>query len=94
MGLFDKLLSPAEASEKRDLVFDPRLLTSLNATSAGVHVSPNTALSVTTVWACVRVLAESVAQIPLFLYERDGEFKQRATSHPLYKILTLLPTPK
>lgn len=54
----------------------------------GVYVSPETALRYTTVLICVRVLAESVAQLPCILYRRraDGG-KDRATDHPLYWVL-------
>jgi HK97 family phage portal protein len=46
-----------------------------------------------TVFACVRVLAESVAQLPAILYERgsDGRSKSRATSHPIYPLLHDMP---
>lgn len=61
---------------------------------AGVAVTPDTALGCTAVFACVRVLAESVASLPLHLYRRlpDGG-KRRATEHPLYGLLHRLPNP-
>jgi len=54
----------------------------------GVYVSPDTALHYSTVLICVRVLAESVASLPCILYKKraDGG-KDRATDHPLYKVL-------
>ncbi len=42
------------------------------ASNSGVSVSPQTALKYTAVYACVRVLAESVASLPLPTYERLG----------------------
>lgn len=40
------------------------------------------------VFSCVRVLAESVASLPLVLYRRtSGGGKEKATDHPLYKIV-------
>lgn len=41
-----------------------------------------------TVYACVSVLSESVAQLPCLLYRRtkDGG-KERAVDHPLYSVL-------
>jgi HK97 family phage portal protein len=55
---------------------------------SGVFVSPDTALRYSTVLICVRVLAESVASLPCILYKKraDGG-KDRATEHPLYKVL-------
>ncbi len=56
--------------------------------ASGVAVTPESALRCTTVYASVKVLAESVAQLPLHLYRRteDGG-KERATDHPLAEIL-------
>ncbi|MDP3911916.1 MAG: phage portal protein, partial [Gemmatimonadales bacterium] len=56
--------------------------------AAGVGVSPELALNCSAVFACVRVLAETFAQVPLVIYERmpDGG-KRRATEHPLYSVL-------
>lgn len=57
-------------------------------TTSGVSVSPESALRHSTVLICQRVLAESVASLPCILYKRrkDGG-KDRATDHPLYKVL-------
>ena len=92
MNWFDKIfsrLAEAEDVEKRDMTISPKLMQALmnGSFGGGVNVTPNGALSQTAVWASVKVLSESVAQIPLFLYERDGEYKVRATKHPLYKVL-------
>lgn len=55
--------------------------------STGLSVNPDTAMRVAAVYACVTVLAESIASLPLILYRRDGERRSRETKHPLYKIL-------
>lgn len=59
-----------------------------NQTSAGKNVTADTALKVAAVYACVKVLAETIASLPLMLFERteDGG-KQPATDHPLYTLL-------
>jgi len=58
------------------------------ASKSGVAVSVESSLKVTAVLACVRVLSEGIAQLPLKLYqERDDGVKQIAKSHPLYKKL-------
>ena len=59
--------------------------------AAGVRVSPENSMRLTAVYACVRVIAETVAQLPLILYRRVGDNKQRAIHHPLYKILHMRP---
>lgn len=57
-------------------------------TSSGIYVTPESALRFTTVLICVRVLAESIASLPCFLYKRrkDGG-KDRADGEPLYRVL-------
>lgn len=47
-----------------------------------------------TVFACTRVLAESVASLPLITYRRDGRTKERAKDHPVYRLLHLQPNPE
>jgi HK97 family phage portal protein len=56
--------------------------------AAGVFVSPDRAMRATAVYACVRVISETVASLPLIIYKRlpDGG-KERAVNHPLYKVL-------
>lgn len=68
------------------------LLSSRSA--AGVSVTPDKSLQLSAVYACVQVLASSVAQLPLIIYERDGEAKQRAMLHPLYSLLHDSPNPE
>lgn len=57
-------------------------------TSAGKVVTEQTAMTQTAVYACVRILAESIASLPLHLYRRteDGG-KTKEISHRLYSIL-------
>jgi HK97 family phage portal protein len=59
---------------------------------AGTVVSHETAMKVSAVYACVKVLAETVASLPLFIYRRrpDGG-KDRDVSHPLHQRLHYLP---
>lgn len=70
------------------------LVSALSLSAAGVYVTEQTAMQVSAVIACVRVLSESVASLPLFLYERVGEDgKERATGHPVYRMLHDAPNP-
>ncbi len=57
-------------------------------TTSGQAVSPETAMRLSAVWACVKVLSETLAQLPIHIYRRrsDGG-KERATNHPLYRLL-------
>lgn len=62
--------------------------------SSGQNVNETTALALTTVYACVRVLAEGVASIPLNVYERLPKGgKDVANDHPNYELLHDRPNP-
>ena len=59
---------------------------------AGVRITPETALQCSTVLACVRLIAENVATVPLHLYRRLVEGgKERAKDLPLYKTINMQP---
>jgi HK97 family phage portal protein len=58
------------------------------SSKSGVSVNLDSALKVSTVFACARVLANGISQIPLKLYREDEHGnKQLAKDHPLYRIL-------
>jgi HK97 family phage portal protein len=60
----------------------------------GKPVNISTALQVVTVFACLRVIAEGVAQVPFKVFrDRAGGGKDAATSHPLYDVLHRRPNP-
>jgi HK97 family phage portal protein len=88
MSLWTRLLEVFERREKvPDWVTQARSVSGFS-TYAGIAIRPENAESMSAVFACVRVLAESVASLPLILYERlpDGG-KRRATEHPLFGLL-------
>jgi HK97 family phage portal protein len=60
---------------------------------SGVSVNIDTALRTTTVFACARVLAEGVAQLPKQLFDVDIKTgnKTKNTEHPAYHLLTCEP---
>lgn len=64
----------------------------LTPSSSGVNVTVDKALAVTTVFSCLRVIAEGVSQVPLKLYKTVGEDAHEvAKEHPLYKIISRKP---
>lgn len=70
------------------------LIGSAGSSSAGVRVTPESALALPVIQNCVTLLAESLAQLPLELYERqDGGQRQVAVDHPLYQVLRYQPNP-
>jgi HK97 family phage portal protein len=71
-----------------------------NQTGAGVAqsgalVTADTALRVSAVYACVRIIAQSVAVLPLLLYRlnQDDETRTKATDHALFHLLSRAPNP-
>lgn len=65
------------------------------ATGTGLTITPDKALELTDVYACVRVLAESVAMLPLVTYRRVGDGgKERARDYHLYPLLHDAPNPE
>lgn len=80
-----------------DLTAPPRWFTDFlgHQTATGVSVTPDTAMRSTAVFACVRVLSESEASLPLITYERlPAGGKRRAVNHALYQLLHDLPNPE
>ncbi|MDK2986529.1 MAG: hypothetical protein PWQ96_2173 [Clostridia bacterium] len=61
--------------------------------NAGVNISEYNAMTSTAVYACVRVLSETIASLPLPLYRRLERGKEKATYHPLYFLLHDMPNP-
>ena len=52
------------------------------------------ALQLTAVYACIRVLSETVAQLPLHVYQSTNTGKERVPNHPLYFLLHDQPNPE
>jgi HK97 family phage portal protein len=63
-------------------------------TSSGKTVNERTAMQTTAVYACVRVLAEAIASLPLHIYRTTKEGKEKAIDHPLYVLLHHEPNPE
>lgn len=80
-------------TERRGVSFDPKLLEALRAggstlSAAGVSVTVEGSLRLTAVLGAVLMIAESLASVPLSLYERlpDGGRRVR-DDHPLHRLL-------
>ena len=57
------------------------------STSTGISVNSDTAMRLMTVHNCVKVLSQSIAQLPLHLMEKSENLKNKADGHYLYPIL-------
>ena len=64
-------------------------------TTSGKAVTERSAMQMTAVYACVRILSEAIAGLPLHLYryKEDGG-KEKAVDHPLYLLLHDEPNPE
>lgn len=54
---------------------------------SGKPVNAQTAIQLSAVYACVRVISETVASLPLGVYEAMDDGSQKATDHSLYFLL-------
>lgn len=54
---------------------------------AGVSVTAATAMQVSAVWACVRLISETIATLPLSIFEKTSAGKRVAPQHPLHFII-------
>lgn len=62
--------------------------------TSGKNVNEFTAMQTTAVYACVRILSETLAALPLQLYRYTAGGKERVYDHPLYHILHDEPNPE
>ncbi|MBQ2727578.1 MAG: phage portal protein, partial [Clostridia bacterium] len=67
----------------------------MGGTTSGKAVTERSAMQMTAVYSCVRILAEAVAGLPLHLYRYTDEGgKRKAIDHPLYRLLHDEPNPE
>lgn len=59
--------------------------------TSGVHVTPDSSMRAVTVYACVRVISESLAQLPFAVMERKDKRRERDESHSLYRLFAIRP---
>jgi len=64
------------------------------STTSGKVVNERTAIQTSAVYACVRILAETIASLPLHTYKYTENGKEKATEHSLYNILHDEPNPE
>ena len=67
----------------------------MGGSTAGKAVNERSAMQMTAVYSCVRILSEAIAGLPLhlYIYTEDGN-KVKAVEHPLYQILHDEPNPE
>ena len=63
-------------------------------TSSGKTVNERTAMQTTAVYSCVRILAETIASLPLHTFKHTESGKEKATKHSIYHLLADEPNPE
>lgn len=85
MGLFQSIF---KARDKPQNLIGSTLSFLFGSTTSGKVVNEQTAMQTTAVYACVRILSEAVAGLPLHIYRyRADGGKERIPQHPLYSLL-------
>ncbi|HBL84702.1 MAG: phage portal protein [Clostridiales bacterium GWF2_38_85] len=65
------------------------------STNSGKPVNEHTAMQMTAVYSCVRILSETLAGLPLHVYKyNDSGGKEKYLTHPLYRLLHDEPNPE
>jgi HK97 family phage portal protein len=67
--------------------------TTAGANYSGVPISELGSMTSAAVWACARILYESMGSLPLHVMETAGKFRSRAPNHPLARLLHDAPNP-
>ena len=89
MSFMDRLPRPKAVSSTFDALI--REYFGGGSTSSGVAVNSDSAMRVVTVYNCVKVLYNCISQMPCQLMEDVKDVKNKATNHPLYKVISKRP---
>jgi HK97 family phage portal protein len=63
------------------------------ASFAGTHVTEKNAIGLSAHFACVRLIATTLASLPVHIYERTADGKRRRNDHPAARLLRDRPNP-
>lgn len=93
MSIFSGLFKSRDKPQSRTAGSSYSFL--FGGSTSGKAVTERTAMQMTAVYSCVRILAEAVAGLPLNLYKYlpDGG-KEKSIDHPLYRLLHDEPNPE
>lgn len=93
MGIFSGLFRSRD--KPTDSTVGSRYAFYMGGSSSGKVVTERSAMQMTAVYACVRILSEAIAGLPLHMYryKEDGG-KEKALYHPLYLLLHDEPNPE
>ncbi|MGI6256609.1 MAG: phage portal protein [Anaerovoracaceae bacterium] len=93
MGIFSGLFKSRDKPENRTAGSAYSFF--MGGTSSGKFVNERSAMQMTAVYSCVRILSEAMASLPLHVYSYGDEgSKEKAVNHPLYFLLHDEPNPE
>ncbi len=93
MGIFSGLFHSRDKPQNRTVGSSYTFL--MGGSTSGKPVNERSAMQMTAVYSCVRILAEAIAGLPLHVYRyNDKGGKEKATDHPLYLLLHDEPNPE
>jgi len=92
MSMFRRLLKKRE--NPNNSLFSNAYAFFFGSTTSGKVVNERTAMQTTAVYACVRILSETLASLPLHTYRHTERGKEKAIDHNLYYLLHDEPNPE
>ena len=93
MGIFSGLFKSRD--KPKDSTAGSRYTFYMGGTTSGKTVTERSAMQMTAVYSCVRILAEAIAGLPLHVYRyKDDGGKEKAIDHSLYLLLHDEPNPE
>ena len=93
MGIFERLGLKRQRGEPKNKYEGNDFSLLFGRTTSGKTVNERTALQTTAVYACVRILSETIASLPLHVYRYTEGGKAKDTEHVLYTLLHDEPNP-
>ncbi|WP_112384673.1 phage portal protein [Streptococcus intermedius] len=93
MGILERLGLKRQRGEPKDKYEGNDFSLLFGRTTSGKTVNERTALQTTAVYACVRILSETIASLPLHVYRYTEGGKEKDTKHALYTLLHDEPNP-
>ncbi len=93
MGIFSGLFRGRDAPSNRTSGSSYNFF--MGNSTSGKRVNERSAMQMTAVYSCVRILSEAIASLPLnvYRYNKDGG-KEKAYDHPLFRLLHDEPNPE
>ena len=93
MGIFSGLFRTRDAPQNRTAGSSYGFF--LGQSSSGKRVNERSAMQMTAVYSCVRILSEAIASLPVHVYKYNNSGgKEKALDHPLYFLLHDEPNPE